>query len=626
MPPSETGPESSARASAWVWWALGLLVLGTVLRLVHLGADPAYPLWAGYLTDEGRWTEQARELVLFGTATPTSEVARLHLLVAPLYQAVTVVPFSLLGVGLWTARLVSAGSAILLLVAAFLFLRRSFTGPGLVVVMMGLAFQPDLLMLSRVAIPEMAALLSAFLAFGVLVSAGDSRRRLFAAGLLTAMAVAFKVTTAPLVPIFALAAWVLGKGAVGGRPGRRLVAYLAGAIGPALLVLIVAGATGLLAQSARLWPTLQYFVGVRGPYGVFQTLMYREVTPSISVFILAAWLVAGLLLAVGPLPRDRTRDVWHGSALWAAGWLTASSVLHYFPDRYVLSVLVPLAVNVGAGITLLERVGKRRIVEAVYGLDGWKRALVAAWLSLPMAVLLAPSLIAAAGLGGLVLDRLTHHLVLIAAACTVVTALWLRRWRPGPHFPALLALPLLVVALRTLFVAAGLLSHGFWLPVGPGDLVAWIGLLALALGMVALAPGGGAVATKAATGLYVATLATAWLAQALPAVVTPTYTMREAGATIEALATEGRRVATYGADGLLVGTQLRYQYLVTDPRPELLVAAFRPLPDRVAEEYRLERRLEVNLAGREGAGVRIYRLVEDGRQGQDPVPAERGVR
>lgn len=618
MPPAAGSPRGSVHARTWLALALGVLVLGALLRIVHLEADPAYPLWAGYVTDEGRWTEQARRLVLFHSATPDSSLGRLHLILAPLYQAVTVVPFAAFGPGLASARLVSAVSSILLLLAAFVLLRRHLTPAATVVVLLVLGLQPDLLFLGRVAIPEMAAMLFSFLAFGALVSAGGSGRKLLAAGLLTSVTLAFKATTAPLVPVFAVIALGVGHGDEGAGRWGRVGAYLGGVILPTVLVLppfLVLGGDRLIGPLVRSWRELAGFVRLESPYPAVAGLVYGEVAASTGVFLLSAWLVAGLLLVLGRLPRGGARDVWVGSAVWAAGWFAVSAVLDYFPDRYVLHVLVPVALNLGAGVTILQRVGSARILAGLERLGGWRRRAVIAWLCLPLAVMLVPTVIAAARLAGVDLDRLRHHLALVVVVELLLTVAWLRRGRPDRVLPFLVALPLALAALRMLAVAAGLLGASFWSPAGTRDLVAWLGLMVFAVGGVSLTDRGASRAPLAATGLLVLVLAGTWLVRSVPDLLYPTYTIRDAGAAVEALATGEERVGTISAAGVMLGTRIPYvEDLRGRPLPELVVVALRRIHPAIAGRYRLERRLELELGenlvdgDRIDASVRIYRL------------------
>ena len=112
---------------------VSLLALGMLLRLIFLDSDPDYDKWLGFVVDEGRWTELARELVLFGSPDLDSGFSRLHLILAPAYQAITAVFFAALGVGFTSARLVSALSGIGLLIGAIMFLRERLSTEGLFV-------------------------------------------------------------------------------------------------------------------------------------------------------------------------------------------------------------------------------------------------------------------------------------------------------------------------------------------------------------------------------------------------------------------------------------------------------------------------------------------------------------
>ena len=110
---------------------VAVLVAGVGLRLVHLDADPDYYAWVGYVTDEGRWIAHAREMALFGHLVNTEWL--IHLLLAPLFQAASFVVFALLGVSLWTSRLLTALSGSALLVLFWLGLRRLVTPAAMLV-------------------------------------------------------------------------------------------------------------------------------------------------------------------------------------------------------------------------------------------------------------------------------------------------------------------------------------------------------------------------------------------------------------------------------------------------------------------------------------------------------------
>lgn len=604
-------------ARGWAALTVGVLVVGVILRLVHLGADPWYPQWPWHISDEGRWTEHARHLVLFGSLDPGNELANLHLVIAPLYHAVTVVVFQLFGVAVWSARLVSAMASVALLVVATLFLRRRLSGAALLAVMLVLAFQANLLLLSRVAIPEMASMLFCLIAFAVLMSAG-SRRLVFLAGLMATAAVGFKATSAPIVPIFALIALLSGAREQRVRPGTRLTVYLAGAAAPVLVLLIVGVASGQLRLPSivsRAWPIVLDFLRPESPYDAVAGLLYGWVPSVLGPLLLSSWLLAGLVAVVGPLPAHRAWPVWIGSALWTGGWLLAYMGLDYFPPRYVFHVVVPLALNIGAGLTLVQAMGLERIEEVATSLRPWRRLLVAAWLVLPLALLLAPVVIAAAGAWGLVLDRVVHHLMVTAGVQAIGALALVRWWRPALTLRGLIAVPLILMALRSVLVAGGLLGPSFWLPASATDRVVWAALVAAAFALFLLLRMARVTTLRPAATVFAVALTVSWLADRLPPIVAPTYSILDAGREIEEMVQEGEWVGTVNAAGILIGTDVRYtEHIVEDSRPDIFVVALEPTHPAPATEYEIERtiRLELGELTFSDDTLRIYRRSTSG--------------
>ncbi|HSG48857.1 MAG TPA: hypothetical protein VLA43_13645, partial [Longimicrobiales bacterium] len=109
--------ERPTRGFRWLGW--GIVGYGLFLRLMFPGSDPVHPSWSGWLTDEGRWTELAREWALFGTPDLDSAWSTMHLLLAPAFQLLSAGVFEVAGVTFASARFMSqaAGAALLLLVA-----------------------------------------------------------------------------------------------------------------------------------------------------------------------------------------------------------------------------------------------------------------------------------------------------------------------------------------------------------------------------------------------------------------------------------------------------------------------------------------------------------------------------
>src|SRR5262245_35057588 len=268
--------------------ALLVLVGGVLLRFARLGADPYYYEWNGYITDEGRWIAHARALRLFGEIGSVGSA--LHLLLAPLFQAGAFVVFSIADVSLWSARLLSALTGSALLVGFWAAFRRLATPPALLLVLTMLAVEMDLVVLSRLAIPEMAAMALSFAAFLALVRA-RTRWGLVAGGLLVAAAIGTKATVLSVALIFGVLVVARTPGEALSR-ARALAAYAAGVLVPAVLAagaVVAAGASGAISLRIVL-RVLTSFVRVSDLYAVVGFPFDDSLAPTLALWSLAAWL------------------------------------------------------------------------------------------------------------------------------------------------------------------------------------------------------------------------------------------------------------------------------------------------------------------------------------------------
>jgi len=238
--------------------ALTVVLAGSVLRLAYLDADPDYGSCAGYITDEGRWVGHAREVALFGRVVNTDWLLHLHMFLAPLFQAISYIAFELFGVSIWSARLPTAIAGSVVLGLFWLALRRAVTAPALVVGLSLLAFDVDLIELSRVSVPEMAGMLAQLAVYAVVVTPRATSPRLFAGGLLLAAAVAVKVTNLPMLIIFSVIVLTSPiEEPNGKRRGRNLFTFWAGFLLPLLVIVSLAVAccrasAGVAQSSLRL--------------------------------------------------------------------------------------------------------------------------------------------------------------------------------------------------------------------------------------------------------------------------------------------------------------------------------------------------------------------------------------
>ncbi len=586
---------------------LALLVVlgGIALRGWDLGADPYHYEWNGYITDEGRWIAHARALALFGEIG--SVVSPLHLLVAPLFQAASYGVFAAVGVSLWSARLISAVTGSALLVGFWLMARRRASPEALLLALTMLAVEMDTVFLSRLAIPEMAAMFLTFAAFALLAATPPRRLRLVAAGLLTAAAVGMKATVLPVAAIFALIALRRG-GAPGLSRGAALGAFAAGVLGPALLAgaaLVGSGLAGLPSTA----PSLRIIVGFIALTDVYALVAFPfddALAPVLGLWALAAWVgLLGMLLdeARGDAVPGR-RDL-EPAVLWAGLYTVTMFLLHYFPARYKLHVLVPLAFIIAMGLTRLQRQGGLQGLGAVLSrLDGLRRLGGALLLAVPTAVVLAAASLAAAAALGIDPERLrTRYAALVLALLAVSVFAWLRR---GRGIAVLVWFPLCWAGAWLLAERVRQVSPSFW-PGAEADepLLRWGLLLAAAAG--ALTAGGASRwgRTAAGGGLVAAAVLYAMLglARLAPGYLDPHYSMRDVSRDLGArLAGDSGRIAALGGEALFNENRLAYQTIMgrrwpASP-PEVLLLAGRLIDpgDRLAREYRLIRHYTIHVS------------------------------
>ena len=93
-------------------------------------------------------------------------------------------------------------SGCALIVLFWALLRHTVKPEALVLGVVLLAVQADLVMLSRMAIPEMASMLAQLVSYALVVAGRASRGRMILAGVVLAAAVGFKATTVLVLPIF----------------------------------------------------------------------------------------------------------------------------------------------------------------------------------------------------------------------------------------------------------------------------------------------------------------------------------------------------------------------------------------------------------------------------------------
>ena len=439
-----------------------VVAIGITLRFQDLGADPYYYEWNGYITDEGRWIAHARALTLFGGIGSVG--SSLHLLLAPLFQAASFAVFALFDVSLWSARLVSAVSGSAVLAAFWATYRRAASPEALLLVLAMLAVEMDLVVLSRLAIPEMAAMALSLGGFLLILGDDPGRGRLIVAGTLTAAAVGMKATALPVVPI--LAAVVLARRpAPAERLTRRaaLAAFAAGLLASALVAgaaLVATEGTAPLAGALRV---VRGFVGLTDLYAFLAFPFDDTLAPVLGIWALAAWVgLLGALAAVEERADAPARRHLAAALLWAGLFAPIMLLLDYFPSRYKLHILAPLAVVTAVGLTRFQDGGLAGLESGLARLRGARRFGAALLVALPTAVVAGAALLslgAAAGLdAGRVRARYAGMLLLLAA----VAGLILLRLHRGRGIGFLVWFPLCWAGGWLLAERLSLVSPSFW--------------------------------------------------------------------------------------------------------------------------------------------------------------------
>ncbi|HWN16516.1 MAG TPA: hypothetical protein VNU02_21795, partial [Candidatus Dormibacteraeota bacterium] len=453
---------------------VAVLAAGVALRFVHLDADPDYYAWVGYVTDEGRWIAHAREMVLFGHLVNTEWL--IHLLLAPLFQAVSFVIFSLLGVSIWTSRLLTAFSGSALLLLFWLALRRVVAPAAMLVALALLAFEVDLLMLGRVAVPEVPAMLLQLAVFLLVATGRPTTGRLLGAGLVLLAMLGTKATTVFLVPIFSVL--VLLQPLCKGEPRRwsRLLPFWAGSLAFGMLLLAAAVFAGRARPSltANL-VILDEFLGLNTSYAVLAFPFDTDFGPVYNMWALGLCLVAVAWLARRDPPVEPALcRIFAAASLWVALYTVLMLSLAYFPDRYRVHVLVPMAVTLASGITIASRVSLETIATTLRG-RGLRAMAALVLLSLPTAALWAPL---PAGLASLIgVDATRLRLKLLCVAIMLAAVVWLVR-RMAPARPALVRIlivyPIVGVLVWLAGQRSGLLDPTFWSAPGASVRPWWV--------------------------------------------------------------------------------------------------------------------------------------------------------
>ena len=569
-----------------------VLAIGVVLRALYLDADPHYYDWIGYITDEGRWVYQARDFFLFHTITRDA-VYDLHLILAPLFQLANYVIFDLVGFNRLSTRIFTAfcGSALLLLF--WKNLRHKVTPQALLVGVMLLAVQVDFVVMSRVAVPEMVVILFQALAYFVLVSREPSPRRMTLLGAVMLIAVGMKGTVVFSLGIFSLIIlfmpvapdestgktrrWPLLLWFWGGLAAPMLLAGAVwiGCCAPkSLLEMVHLSGASYLAPMLRL---LQF----SNVHHILSFPFQDSLAPALNFLALGLWLSW-----LGWIAADRNevdalaRRYLITSTIWIVAYLALMLAMDYFPRRYMVHIVLPMAINITVGMSLLQKVGIQKVMTALRRHDR-VRLLRLAIFVLPTAVFIAPLLAPAMALGGFDPERLRIQLACAAIAAVATTFIAHKVASRDRALNFLMAFPILQAALW--MVLAAVFEDATMWPTLHGEisrslysgLVAFAAIVSL---IVTSAGRASLVAVPRLITIYALGYFMASMIRLVPVYLDPHYTIRDISRDLVVLLDGGSMIATKGAEGLFNDNSLRYQRFNGDTweskPPEIVVTGF----------------------------------------------------
>lgn len=355
-------PSAHDRLIAAVPW---LIAGATFLALAaFVGLDPARDVTASRspFSDEAWSVMNARNQVLFGRWA--TDGWQLYLVSLP-FAAVQALVFTVFGVGMVEARLVSVAAIAAAAGALAIGLRRPFGWIPAAVA--AVAFATSLLVLFYGRLALLEPLVTLLLTVGVLTLDRAKEPRALRWGLVGGLAFGLAIGSKPNAA-FAILGILLAVAALGLRWDRGVRKWLAGvvstvaALGLTWLALIGLPRQADVLADVRIWPAQQ----LPSSLAALVRAVVRYPFRSDGAVTAAAPLAVGGLLGAAASVLG-WRDLGGGGrrlVAAAVGWLIAGSiplfVLDYHPNRYVVPLLPALAILLAAGLaTAGRRLGPR---------------------------------------------------------------------------------------------------------------------------------------------------------------------------------------------------------------------------------------------------------------------------
>jgi hypothetical protein len=334
-------------------FCLILLTLG--LRVVQLKADPPADFsWSGgYFADEGYWSHNARNEVLFGNPVMDEWDARV---VSPLFAFLQRWIFQIFGVGLAQVRLIGLLSAVLIVLSSFFILRKQMESGTAFFCSVLVSLNYPMLVLARQGILDPFA---AALAWGaLLLILSQSSIAAFAGGVLFVGACITKYLMIYAFVPLALALFVVMK------PARtQILLFFFG--------VVLAGTIWLVSNYI---PNRELLTGYSQYYSSQQSWQWKQVVANIITQPFYLYMIktpailffGNLMVWFLFLPRWKAGKMERLFWIWLVSGILFFALWKYRPFRYYTSLIPPLAVLAGIALLRIQdltielRIGKVR--------------------------------------------------------------------------------------------------------------------------------------------------------------------------------------------------------------------------------------------------------------------------
>lgn len=366
--------DNSARPwlATGIFWlaAIGLPLLVGLVLLRTIDHDPARGVTFSNspFSDEAWRALNARNLVLFGSWS-TDDLA-LHLVQTPL-SAVQAIVFSIAGVGLVQARLISVAATVAMTAVFLLGLRRELGLAGAVTAAAAVSMSALSLYYGRLALlePTVALALSIAAVSAIRVERESVRRWALVCGLALAVAIALKVNAV------SCGAGILLAVAVRSLREVDLRHFVAIALGVIIVVAIGWFVVVAVPDFDRLRAVISILPSAAIPATVGEWLhnLVRSSRSNDGIAGLVSPLLVGAalgILLVAITHRGSLRT-WTGrlsgpsrvalvGVLWAGFGFFSLASFAYLPNRYAVPVLPGLALIIGSGVSVIATRMERR--------------------------------------------------------------------------------------------------------------------------------------------------------------------------------------------------------------------------------------------------------------------------